>query len=199
MADDKKEQNGTNGYPSTVISLIVFDCDDTLWYGIDGSYISGVDQWDEGREDFQFKKLDQLTIQRSDGHRFQLFPEVPSLLQTLSQQNILLSIASYNRRPPVIEALRALEIDRYFIHPVIEWHSQKDRMIKTILTACRRDGFLVSPETTLFIDDDMKGAYRTQMSSCGVHFLQKGVDIHNLSKIADHPGFKLVPVQKSLV
>jgi magnesium-dependent phosphatase-1 len=190
---------GTKNYPSTIISLIVFDCDDTLWFGMDGAYISGVDFWDEGRQDFTFQKIDRLTIRRNDGLRFQLFPEVLDLLEALERRNVLLSIASYNHRPPVMDALRAFGIEQFFFHPVIEWHSQKDKMLKTILNACRKEGYLVSPETTLFIDDDMKGIYRTQMNSCGIHFIQRGVDIQDLAKLLEHPGFNLVPVQRSLI
>jgi len=200
MTDDHQLPAGLNAhYPSTIISLIVFDCDDTLWFGMDGAYISGVDYWDEGSEDFTFQKIDPLTIRRNDGRRFQLFPEVPEMLQALNKQGVLLSIASYNHRAPVMEALRAYEIENFFTHPVVEWHSQKDRMLKFILNECRRDGYLVRPETTLFIDDDMKGAYRAQMNACGVHFLQRGVDIHDLTLLLNHPNFNLAPVQKSLI
>jgi hypothetical protein len=37
------------------------------------------------------------------------------------------------------------------------------------------------------------------MASIGVHFLQKGVDIVNLTDLLDHPRYSLMPVQKSLI
>jgi hypothetical protein len=72
-------------------------------------------------------------------------------------------------------------------------------MLRTILRSFTQDGYLVSPETTLFIDDDYRGLYRGQMASIGVHFLQKGVDIQDLNKLLDHPRFRLVSAQKSLI
>jgi magnesium-dependent phosphatase-1 len=185
--------------PSTVISLVVFDGDDTLWYGLDGGYVSGAYYRDPGRTDYAFHKLDEYHIQRNDGQRFRLFPEVLILLPELFRRNVLISLASYNHRQPVLEALRAFEIDHFFDHPVIEWSSRKDQMLKSILREFTKDGYLVDPQTTLFIDDDRRGRYRAQMASIKVHFLQKEVDIQDLTEILAHPRFLLVPAQKSLI
>jgi magnesium-dependent phosphatase-1 len=184
---------------STVISLVVFDGDDTLWYGLDSGYISGETYSDPGRDDYTFHPLDELHIQRNDGQRFRLYPEVPALLPELVRRNVLISLASYNQRAPVLNALRAFEIDHFFQHPVVEWNSRKDRMLKAIIRKFIQDNYLVSPHSTLFIDDDHRGSYRRQMASIGVHFLQKGVDIVNLTDLLDHPRYSLMPVQKSLI
>lgn len=185
--------------PSIPISLVVFDGDDTLWYGLDGGYISGRDYRDPGRSDYSFHRLDSLHIQRDDGQRFRLYPEVPALLPELIRRNVLISLASYNHRPPVLAALKAFEIDHFFEHPVVEWNSRKDQMIKTILREFTRSNYLVSAFSTLFIDDDSHGRYRQQMAAIGVHFLQKGVDINKLDDLLAHPRFQLVPAQKSLI
>jgi len=95
--------------------------------------------------------------------------------------------------------LQAFNVIGYFQHLAVEWNSRKDKMIISILRSFTRDGYLVSPDTTLFIDDDYRGIYRGQMASIGVHFLQKGVDILDLNDLLDHPRFKLVPPQKSLI
>jgi magnesium-dependent phosphatase-1 len=186
-------------FPTIVISLIVFDGDDTLWYGLDGGYISGTDYRDPGRDDFIFHSMDELTIQRNDGQRFRLFPEIPALLPELVRQNVLISLASFNHRQPVLSALKAFGIEHFFQHPTIEWNPQKDKMLKTILRGFSQDGFLVSPETTLFIDDDHRGRYREQMAAIGVHFMQKGTDINDLTQLLSHPRFRLVSAQRSLV
>ena len=81
---------------SIVISLVVFDGDDTLWSGLDGGYISGTSYPDYDRDDFSFRPLKPLLIQRDDGQRFRLFPEVPGLLPELVQRGVLVSLASYN-------------------------------------------------------------------------------------------------------
>jgi predicted phosphatase len=81
----------------------------------------------------------------------------------------------------------------------VEWNGRKDKMLRNIMRRFTQDGFLVSPDTTLFIDDDYRGLYRGQMASIGVHFLQKGVDIHDLNELLDHPHYRLVAAQKSLI
>jgi magnesium-dependent phosphatase-1 len=177
----------------------VFDGDDTLWYGLDGGYISGVDYHDPGRDDYIFHPLDEYTIQRNDGQRFRLFPEIPALLPALVRLNVLISLASFNHRAPVISALQAFRIEHFFQHPAIEWNPQKDRMLKGIMRGFRQDDYLVSPDTTLFIDDDHRGRYREQMAAIGVHFMQKGTDIKDLTQLLKHPRFRLVPAQKSLI
>jgi len=183
----------------TRISLVIFDGDDTLWQGLDGGYISGVDDHDPGSSDYSFHNLDELHIQRNDGQRFRLFPEVPSVLAEMVRFNVLISLASYNHHAPVIAALKAFQIDHFFAHPVVEWSSQKDQMAQTILRQFSADHYLVSPSTTLFIDDDHHNRYRKQMESIGVHFMQKGTDILDLNELLSHPRYHLVPAQKSLI
>jgi len=184
---------------SIVISLVVFDGDDTLWIGLDGGYISGTSYPDYDRDDFSFRLLKPLLIQRDDGQRFKLFPEVPNLLNELLQLGVKVSLASYNHAKPLLRTLEAFGIISYFQHPVVEWNGRKDKMLRTILRSFTQDGYLVSPETTLFIDDDYRGMYRGQMASLGVHFLQKGVDIHDLNELLYHPRYRLVSAQKSLI
>jgi hypothetical protein len=72
-------------------------------------------------------------------------------------------------------------------------------MLKEILREFTRQNYLVSPAGTLFVDDDHHGRYRQQMASIKVNFLQKGVDICDLTDLLDHPRYLLVPAQKSLI
>jgi predicted phosphatase len=108
----------------------------------------------------------------------------------------LLSLASYNHAPPVFAALQALDLFEFFEHPVVEWSGQKDQMLLQVLHAFARDGYVVSPESTLFVDDDQPGRYRQQMAEIGVNFLQRGVDLHSLDELLDHPDYTFVPGQK---
>jgi HAD superfamily phosphatase (TIGR01681 family) len=178
------------------ISLVVFDGDDTLWYGLDGGYVSGVDYQDAGRDDYTFELRDALNIQRNDGQRFRLYSEAPALLAELARRGTLISLASYNHRAPTLKAMQAFGVLHYFQHPTIEWSSEKDRMLANILQRFSQDGYAVSPETTLFIDDDLSGRYRQQMAKMGVAFLQKGVDLDDLSLLLDHPLFALRPARR---
>lgn len=178
------------------ISLVVLDGDDTLWYGLDGGFISGVTYQDEGRDDFTFRRFEGDLIVRSDGQRFVLYPEVRQVLEELKQKGTLISLASYNCPSPMSEALKAFGIHQYFKHPQVEWSGHKDRMILRILDAFQREGYLVRPENTLFVDDDLYGRYRPQMNRIGVPFLQRGVDIHDLSEILNHPRYEIVAAKK---
>jgi magnesium-dependent phosphatase-1 len=171
------------------INLVVFDADDTLWVGLDGGYIAGVDYQDNGRDDYTFHRLDNFHIQRSDGQRFMLYREVPGILEELLQRGTLISLASYNHKGPATRALQAFGIDHYFRNMVIEFHNQKDRMLQNILHSFHNDGYEVAPGTTLFIDDDQKGKYRQQMTAIGVNFLQRGTDIQDLTALQEHPEF----------
>jgi predicted phosphatase len=124
---------------------------------------------------------------------------VPKILPELVQRGVLISLASYNHTIPLMRTLEAFGISNYFQHPVVEWNGRKDKMLRTILRSFTQAGYLVSPETTLFIDDDYRGLYRRQMASIGIHFLQKGVDILDLNDLLNHPRFRLVSSQKSLI
>lgn len=178
------------------ISLVVLDGDDTLWYGLDGGFISGVTYQDVGRDDFTFTRLSPDFIQRSDGQRFRLFPEVRDVLNELHARGALVSLASYNCPTPVFNALEAFALRDQFQHPVVEWSSQKDRMLERIIQAFQDDGYMVDATNTLFIDDDRFGRYRPQMAQLGVAFLQRGVDIRDLSELLEHPRFEISAVQR---
>ncbi len=181
------------------INLIVFDGDDTLWFGLDGGYISGINYSDYGSDTYTFRRIEEDLIERNDGQRFRLYPEVRSLLAKLTSMKLLISLASYNHPTPVEKALYAFEINQFFFHPVVEYSSQKDKMLKTILRKLTQSGWLVNPSTTLFIDDDHQNRYLQQMESIGVHFLKKSSDITSLNELINNPKFQLVPAQKSLI
>ena len=181
----------------TSISLIVFDGDDTLWEGLDGGYISGVHYLDAGRDDYTFRPLDKLHILRNDGQRFRMYPEVPGVLQELQRLGVLVSLASYNHTAPTLHAMQTFAIFQYFLRPLAIWSSQKDRMLSQIIDELHNDGYDVRPKNTLFIDDDRSGNYRRQMAGIGVHFLQKDVDITDLSQLLEHPRFALTAAQSN--
>jgi magnesium-dependent phosphatase-1 len=180
------------------ISLIVFDGDDTLFKGLDGGYLSGIDYQDDGRDDYTFTPVNEAitpegitTIARNDGQRFRLYPEVRPVFTELEQRGVLLSFASYNRLAPTLSALLAFDLLHFFQHPTIEFNNRKDLMLQKILAAFNADGYSLTPQRALFIDDDHHGTYRLQMASIGVNFLQKGVDIHDLRELLDHPLYQL--------
>lgn len=176
-----------------IISVVVFDADDTLWRGLDGGYISGTTYQDEGRADYTFQKVGEDLILRSDGQRFELFPDVRAVLKRLEALGVVISIASYNVARPTFAALESFALSGIFRHPVVEWSSRKDRMITKILSHLEQEGLNVGPPTTLFVDDDHHGVYRGQMKTLGVNFLQKGVDIPDLISILDYPELVFQP------
>jgi HAD superfamily phosphatase (TIGR01681 family) len=178
------------------ISLVVFDGDDTLWHGLDGGYISGVDYLDSGRDDYTFQPVNDHHILRDDGQRFELYPEIPSLLAELARREILISLASYNHRTPTLNAMQAFGILHFFQYATIVWSDKKDLMLLDILQRFAHAGYGgLRPENTLFIDDDPEGHYRRQMASIGIAFLQKGSDIDDLCRLLDHPSFVLQPAR----
>ena len=178
------------------INLVVLDADDTLWVGLDGGYIAGVDYNDEGSDEYIFHRLDDFHIQRNDGQRFRLYSEVPGVLAELHKRGTLLSLASFNHSGTATRALQAFGIHHFFQNMAIEFNSHKDRMLQNILLDFKNDGFDVAPQKTLFIDDDLKGKYRQQMAAIGVNFLQRGKDIQDLSEILEHPNYLIQTATK---
>lgn len=176
-----------------MISVVVFDADDTLWHGLDGGYISGVSYQEVGRDGFTFTALSRDLIRRSDGQRFELYADARPVFDRLQALGVVISLASYNIAGPAFAALKCFGIEGFFRHPQVAWSNRKDQMIIEILARLRRDGLDVQPHSTLFIDDDHGGLYRGQMQTIGAAFLQKGIDIPDLGSIFHTPGLTFGP------
>lgn len=165
------------------IELVIFDLDDTLLYCMDeppDDHIALSDNGSgPGSPDYTFRPVVGFgrTIQRDDGRRFVLFPEVPDILRQLDDAGIHMSLASFNYPRPVFRALEALDILQFFKHPVTAWTPRKGLMIELILASfdtdrrLKRQGKLVQPverARVLFVDNSTR--YYEDATRAGISF-----------------------------
>jgi len=155
-----------------LIRLVVFDADGTLWEHSDISSLS-----------LPFSKIDENTLIDRNGIEIRLFPDVRRLLNELTTRGVIVSMASWNKPEPVLEALRRLGIFHYFTHPKVEFHPNKHEMMKGLLTNLEAEGTVLKPEEILYIDDQTWHIEKIRRDIGTVRFLQFGVDITRMVDI----------------
>ncbi|MGH9754757.1 MAG: HAD-IIIC family phosphatase [Blastocatellia bacterium] len=101
------------------IKLLVWDLDNTVWQGT---------------------LLEGDNVRLRDG--------VLETLETLDKRGILHSIASKNNLEPVMEKLKEIGIEKYFLYPQVNW-SSKAANIRTIATSIN-----IGLDAVAFIDDE---------------------------------------------
>lgn len=130
-------------------TLIIFDCDDTLWFSEDHDYISSV------KSDFRKINEDEF-VRVADQKKFFVFPELKKLLANLTSKNCKLGIASDNEKEAVADVLKLLDIDQFFESAAVNvslWkgHCPKELMIEEIITAGPFSGIL--SDNVWWVDD----------------------------------------------
>ncbi len=140
-----------------------------------------------GWPDFTYEPVanneDALLVRRDDGALFTLRPEVPDVLRTLKDRGVLTGVISYNHEGNVrriLEAFGAMPLMDYLVG---EWHSDKDYMLKRMLTMARRDGYHIDAGDALLVDDDPYNIYRGQCERMGAGFRCFGHDIQDLREV----------------
>ena len=127
------------------IKLVVFDLGMTLWNYANASDLK-----------LPFSIVGPNSLRDAKGSVVSLFNGVRELLENLQDRRKVMSIASWNDPPPVIEVLKQLNLDSSFIHPQIEWNRPKIEMIQTIVKHLVRDGMSIDSSEILFVDDNDK-------------------------------------------
>jgi FkbH-like protein len=98
---------------------VVFDLDNTLWEGV-------------------LLENENVKLQK----------DIPSLLRTLDDRGILLSIASKNTKEHALSRLETLGVDEFFLFPKINWAPKSDN-VKQIAADLN-----IGLDTFIFIDDN---------------------------------------------
>jgi magnesium-dependent phosphatase-1 len=97
------------------------------------------------------------SVEDAERSRVTLFRGIRETLEALSDMGLVLSVASWNDPPPVLELLRLLGLGEYFTYPQVEWDVPKVEMIRTIVRLVRRNLHLdIGPEEIPFVDDNEK-------------------------------------------
>lgn len=110
--------NNERGKKMTEVKCVVWDLDDTLW---NGTLIEG----------------DEIVLKEG----------MMEILKTFDERGILLSIASKNNYNQVMEELRKMEIEKYFLYPQINWNSKSNSIAEI------QKKLNIGMNTILFIDD----------------------------------------------
>jgi magnesium-dependent phosphatase-1 len=166
--------------------LIAFDGDETLWTPLSVVNLSDRTPTDMvGWPDYSFKATphNPLIVERDDGALFALRPEARGVMEALRARGVLVGVISYNYEGNVRRILEAFGILTLVDYIVGEWHSDKDKMLLTMLALARADGHQIEPSEATLVDDDPFHIYRGQYARLGARFLQFGVDITDLRAV----------------
>lgn len=126
------------------VKLVVFDLDHTLW---DHPNVSSLV--------FPLTVVTNDSVEDAEGSRVTLFRGIRETLGALRDRGLMLSVASWNNPPPVLELLKLFGLGEYFKYIQIEWDMPKVEMIRTIVRLINRNLHVdVRPEEILFVDDN---------------------------------------------
>lgn len=157
---------------AVAVRRVIFDCDRTLWDHHNVSELS-----------LPFQRTDEDTVEDTRQIRVRLFPGVRYVLEELRRRETLISIASWNHPEPVFAIFNELGLTAYFIHPKVEFHPYKEKMIAALLDDFAADGVGLRPEEVLFVDDRAVHLQRVRRLVGRVRTLRPGGDIIDLREV----------------
>lgn len=154
------------------IKLVILDLDRTLWDHHNATELRA-----------PISRIDAQTVTDATGVRVRLQPGARELLDTLRARGILISIASWNEPAPAFAILERLGLRDYFVHPKVEFHPYKERMVSDLVHELSAEGIHVRPEEILYVDDRALHFRRVRGAVGPVQTLRAGVDICDLRDI----------------
>ena len=154
------------------IRLVILDCDRTLWEHEDVFTLQP-----------PFTRINAQTVQDAEGEEVKLAPGARELLEALRGRGILISLCSWNRADLVFAILDQLGLTQYFVHPKVEFHPHKDRMIVEILSELAREGTVLQPEEVLFVDDNPLMLEKVRQGVGPVRTLRAELDVLDLRDV----------------
>ncbi len=173
------------------IRLVILDADMTLWNHPDISSLT-----------LPFKKVDKNSLIDAKGETFKLFDRIRDLLKGLKKRDLITSLVTWNKPEHVNEAIRLLEIDRFFEFVEVENTPKKHLLIARILARLSERGVQLEPHEILYVDDRTRHLKDIYDKVGRVIFLQMWKDvkepyeiltyIDNFHKMARREGFKAV-------
>jgi len=154
------------------IRLVVFDADMTLWNHPDISSMA-----------LPLKKVDKNSLIDAKGDALTLFDGIRDLLKGLKKRGLIISLVTWNKPEHVDEAIRLLEIDKFFKFVEVEFTPNKHLLITKILTSLSEEGVRLEPHEILYVDDSTRHLKDICDRVGGVIFLQMWEDVKEPSEI----------------
>ena len=173
------------------IRLVILDADMTLWNHPDISSLI-----------LPFKKVDENSLIDAKGETLKLFDGIRDLLKGLNERDLLTSLVTWNKPEHVDEAIRLLEINKFFKFVEVEDNPNKHLLVARIMTRLSERGVQLEPHEILCVDDRTRHLKDIYDKVGRVIFLQMWKDvkepyeiltyIDNVHKMMHRGGFKAV-------
>mgnify|MGYP001772497648 CR=1 FL=1 len=161
-------------YLKTMIKLVVFDADKTLW-----------DHYNVSIFKKPYKLLNQNSIEDSTGNKLTLFPEVRNTLKEIKNMGLTIALATWNLPDKIDEILALLNLKEYFDIIVSRDHPYKFLLLAEIINRAKEKGILVKPEEIMLIDDRKAHFGNIWLYLGNVKCLEMWGDIHNYKDILE--------------
>jgi magnesium-dependent phosphatase-1 len=151
-----------------LVALVIFDCDRTLWSD------------DVSTLRLPFRRINDDSLEDSVGKRLTLSLGAKSILLELNRRGIICSIASWNEPDLVREALTVFGISGLFTEPVVEYHQEKDRMVREVIRRLRLRNVNIPSSEVMMIDDNPEMLEKISKAFPDIRCVQYGKDIVEL-------------------
>jgi len=156
---------------NTMVALVIFDCDRTLWSDEVSTLRSPL------------RRIDDDSLEDADGKRLTLTFGARSILLELNRRGIICSIASWNEPEFVREALAVFGISGFFTEPVVEYHQDKDRMVREIIRRLRIRNVNIPSSEVMVIDDNPDMLEKISKAFPDIRCVQYGKDIVEMKDV----------------
>jgi magnesium-dependent phosphatase-1 len=103
-----------------------------------------------------FKKVNKNSLTDAKGESLTLFDGVRDLLKGLKERDLTTSLVTWNKPGHVNEAIRLLDIDKFFKFIEVEFTPNKHLLIARILSRLSEKGVQLKPHEILYVDDSTR-------------------------------------------
>jgi magnesium-dependent phosphatase-1 len=124
-----------------------------------------------------FKKLDKNSLIDARGKVLRLFDGIRDLLKGLKERNLIISLVTWNKPEHVDEAIRVLEIDKFFRFIEIKFAPNKHLLVARILARLSEKGVQLKPHEILYVDDQTRHLNDIYEKVGRIIFLQMWKDV----------------------
>ena len=156
--------------------LLCLDLDGTLWDNDDVSALA-----------LPFKRINRDSFIDRNGVIVSLFPGVRDFLKETRQLPVIISTLSWNKFKNAYEALKVLDIAKYFDYILVEYHPRKDKMLLKLLSKIKRERKIeIKPESIIYVDDNEFHIADIRRDIGQVKFFHMWHDLKDFSELLEY-------------